>query len=158
MKLYLNFTVILSVVLLTIKSKLENIYELKDGQIGEDRVMVVFFQGSGASKPSGNHSPMTFIGSCTNNSRHQAFFQCSFLLCQDLYSQMRQRLIFSGGILTLTLLFPLSLHTLKVPSQTKNKEMKLNKTRGCQTIGYRFFHSERIHYKSSLCASYGMLL
>lgn len=130
----------------------------KSGKIELFFYFYFFFQGSGASKPSGNHSPMTFIGSCTNNSRHQAFFQCSFLLCQDLYSQMRQRLIFSGGILTLTLLFPLSLHTLKVPSQTKNKEMTLNKTRGCHSIGYRFTHSERILYKSSLCASYGMLL
>lgn len=81
-KLYLNFTVIFSIVLFTIRSELEKMHGLNDGQSGEDR-MIFFFQGSGASKPSGNHSPMTFMCSCSNNSERHAFFQCSFLFWQD---------------------------------------------------------------------------
>lgn len=69
---------------------------------------------------------------------------------------MRQRLIFSGGIQTLTLLILPPLPTLKVPSQIK--EIKLNKTRQGHTICYHFIHSECIHYKSFLYTSYLMLL
>lgn len=50
----LNFTVILSIVLLTIKSKLENICGLTDGQSSEDRGMV-FFRDLGLQ----NHQEIT---------------------------------------------------------------------------------------------------
>lgn len=118
----LNFTVIFSIVLLMIKSNLENIYGLKDGQSSEDRVMV-FFQGSGASKLSGNHSLMTFFCSCTNNSQHHAFFQCCFLfLARPVFSN-EETSHFLWRYSTLTLLLPPPLHILKVPSQTNNEEM-----------------------------------
>ena len=142
-----------------IKSKLENIYGLKDGQSSEDRVMV-FFQGSGASKSSGNHSLMTFFCSCTNNSQHHAFFQCCFLFWQGWYSQTRRLLIFSGGSLTLTLLMPPPLHILKVPSQTMRR-YNITRLEDGMTVTQSvivLMYSERIYYQSFLCTSYLIFL
>lgn len=77
-KLYLNFTVILSIILLTIKSKLENIYRLKDGQSSEDRVIVLFFPGIWGFKPVRKRQPTTFTCSCTNNPQHPCIFPMLF--------------------------------------------------------------------------------
>lgn len=44
----------LSIVLLTMRSKFENLYELKDGQSGKDRVMI-FFRDLGLQ----NHQEIT---------------------------------------------------------------------------------------------------
>lgn len=54
-KLYLNFTVTLSTVLLIIKSKLENIYGLKDGQKAGKTVLWVFSRDLGLQ----NHQEIT---------------------------------------------------------------------------------------------------
>lgn len=53
-KLYLNFTVIFSIVLFTIRSELEKMHGLNDGQSGEDR-MIFFFRDLGLQ----NHQEIT---------------------------------------------------------------------------------------------------
>lgn len=102
-KRYLNSTFKPPIVLLTINSKHEDIYELKDRQRDKCRVMVLF-RDLKLQNCWGNQSPVIFVCSCRNNSKLRAFFQDSFPFWHDQYCHVKQRLILSGG--TLTPFFP----------------------------------------------------
>lgn len=98
-KPYLNKIFKPPIVLLTINSKLEGIYGLEDGWRDKCRVMVLF-RDLKLRNCWRNQSPVIFARSCRNNSKLHAFFQGSFPFWRAQCCHVKQRLIFSGGILT----------------------------------------------------------
>lgn len=98
-KPYLNSTFKPPIVLLTINSKLEDIYGLKDGWRDKCRVMVLF-RDLKLQNSWGTQSPVISVCSCRNNSKLHAFFQGSFPFWRAQCCHVKQRLIFSGGTLT----------------------------------------------------------
>lgn len=76
-KLYLNLTFKPPIVLLTINSKLEDIYGLKDGRRDKCRGRVLF-RDLKLQNCWGNQNPVISVCSCRNNFKLHAFFQGSF--------------------------------------------------------------------------------